>query len=75
MRWFKMKLILETYLTIAPARGVWEIAALSCCSWRGAVLRGASRCVGCRTQSQKNLPAAGVWRRRCSFYFRPHGGA
>lgn len=59
MRWFKMKLSLETSLTVAPARGVWEIAALGCWVWRGAVSGwgGASRCVGFRKLSQKNLPA------------------
>lgn len=68
-----MKLVLESYLTVAPAR-VWEIAVLGCWSWRGAVLGGASWCVECRTQSQENLPA-GVWSLRCSFYFAAHGGA
>lgn len=68
-----MKLLLESYRTVAPAR-VWEIAVLGSWSWRGAVLGGASRCVECRTQSQENLPA-GVWRLRCSFYFPAHGGA
>lgn len=55
-----MKLILETHLIVTPARGVWEIAALGCWSWPGCSGGGASRCVGCRTLSQENLPA-GVW--------------
>ena len=29
-----MKLSLETSLTVAPARGVWETAALGCWVWR-----------------------------------------
>lgn len=54
-----MKLSLETSLTVAPARGVWEIVALGCWVWRGAVSGGASRCVGCRKLSPEE-PA-----RRC----------
>lgn len=33
-----MKLVLESCLTVAPARGVWEIAVLGVWSWRDAAL-------------------------------------
>lgn len=41
-----MKLSLETSLTVAPARRVWETAALGCWVWRSAVSGGGAAPAG-----------------------------
>ena len=56
-----MKLSLETSLTVAPARRVWETAALGCWVWRSAVSGGGRRQQVCGIQEPEPKEPA----RRC----------